>query len=103
MDAVPHRLAEQCGLHHGRVRWADTHTTANLKATCPISVSVLGPGVTLRHEVDCPHPCLGRIGCPIVHLQIGTIGGTGRRPYCEVTYGPAGEAERGLSDCGGSG
>jgi hypothetical protein len=31
----------------GEIHWAETKTMANLKATCPISISVQGPVVTL--------------------------------------------------------
>ena len=66
----------------GEIRWAETKTTANLKATCPISISVQEAVVTLTSRkwiVQIPVP--QGVRNAIVHVPMGTVGRAGRGSF----------------------
>jgi hypothetical protein len=75
----------------GEIRWAETQTTANLKATCPISISVQGPVVTLvsrKWIVQIPVP--KESGIQSFIYRWGQSAALVGDHSVEVSYGPRG-------------
>ena len=75
----------------GEIRWADTRTTANLKTTCPISVTVQGPMVTLTSRKWIVHiPVPEEPGVQSFIYKWGQSAAQVGDHTVEVSYGPAG-------------
>jgi hypothetical protein len=75
----------------GEIRWAETQTMANLKATCPISISVQGPMVTLasrRWVVQIAVP--QESGTQSFIYRWGQAAAQVGNHSVEVSYGPRG-------------
>jgi hypothetical protein len=74
----------------GGIRWADTHTTANLNATCPIRVTVLVSGDLGPTKVDCSYPCSEEPGAQSFIYKWGQSAAQVGDHTVEVSYGPTG-------------